>query len=168
VRLWLLRHAKSSWSDERLPDHDRPLARRGELAADRMSEYLAAEVIRPQLVLCSSALRARQTLARVLPGLGDELEVRVEPDMYTFDGSGLLERIRRLPEELSSAMLIGHNPSIQHFASNLAGSGPRLDDLRAKFPTGALAEIELPAATWAETAGFTGELTRFVVPKELA
>jgi phosphohistidine phosphatase len=133
-----------------------------------MAEYLAAEEIRPQLVLCSSALRARQTLVRVLLGLGDELELRVEPGMYTFDGSALLERIRRLPDELDSAMVISHNPPIQEVASGLARSGPRLRDLRAKFPTGALAEIEVPAATWTEIEGSTGELTRFIVPKELA
>src|SRR3954454_19984281 len=63
MRLWLLRHAKSSWSDQGLPDEDRPLAPRGEKAADRMRNYIAAEGLEPQLVLCSSAMRARQTLA---------------------------------------------------------------------------------------------------------
>jgi phosphohistidine phosphatase len=133
-----------------------------------MAEYFAAEGIRPQIVLCSSALRARQTLARVLPGLGEDLEVRVEPDLYGSDARELLERIRRLPANVGSVMLIGHNPSIEQLATTLAGSGSRLDELRAKFPTAALAEIELPAATWAEAEESAGELTRFVVPKELA
>jgi len=168
VRLWLLRHAKSSWADDRLQDRERPLAKRGERAADRMAGYLAAERIRPQLVLCSSALRARQTLARVLPGLGDDLDVRIEPDLYTFDDRELLERTRRLPATVSSVMLIGHNPSIQQLALTLARSGPRLDELLAKFPTGALAEVELPADSWAEVTEARGELMRFVVPRELA
>ena len=70
MRLWLLRHAKSSWDDADLPDDARPLAPRGQQAADRMRAYLAAEGIAPELVLCSAAQRARETLARVLPGWG--------------------------------------------------------------------------------------------------
>ncbi|HZT10782.1 MAG TPA: histidine phosphatase family protein, partial [Actinomycetota bacterium] len=67
MRLWLLRHAKSSWDDPDMEDVDRPLAPRGARAADRMRDYLDAEEIRPELVLCSSALRTRETLARILP-----------------------------------------------------------------------------------------------------
>ena len=76
-RLWLLRHAKSSWEDPGLPDPDRPLAPRGWRAAELLAAHLAASDVRPGVVLCSSSLRTRQTLAAILPALGDALEVRI-------------------------------------------------------------------------------------------
>src|SRR6476646_10267620 len=106
IRLWLLRHAKSSWEEPELDDRDRPLAPRGERSADRMSDYVRAEGIRPDVVLCSSALRTRQTLARVLPGLGPELEIHSGPGLYTLDAASLLERVHAIPDRVS-AMLIG-------------------------------------------------------------
>jgi phosphohistidine phosphatase len=167
MRLWLLRHAKSSWGDPSVEDRDRPLAPRGERAADRMREYVVAEGIRPALVLCSSALRTRQTLARVLPALEPELEVRVESSLYTFDATPLLERLRAVPDDVASVLLIGHNPAIHELAVMLAARGDRLDQLAQKYPTGALAEIELPASSWHGVGERSGELTRFVVPRVL-
>jgi phosphohistidine phosphatase SixA len=111
MRLWLLRHAKSSWSEGNLRDEDRPLAPRGERAADRIRDYLDAEGIDPELALCSSALRARETLARVLPALGTELEVRIEPTLYTFEADVILDRLGRISSDVTSALLVGHNPA---------------------------------------------------------
>ena len=103
MRLWLLRHAKSSWSDPGLEDRNRPLALRGEKAADRLRVYLEAEGIRPALVLCSSALRSRQTLARVLPALESELEVRIESSLFTLDVAPPLDRLRGVPRRVADA-----------------------------------------------------------------
>jgi phosphohistidine phosphatase len=166
MHLWLLRHAKSSWDEPGLHDEDRPLAPRGEQSADRMGDYVRAAGIRPDVVLCSSALRTRQTLARVLSALGPKLEIHIEPGLYTFDAASLLERVRTIPDGVS-AMLIGHNPAMQELAVRLAARGDKLDTLAQKYPTGALAEIEFPAGSWHEIATSTGELTRFVVPREL-
>ncbi|MGH2630603.1 MAG: SixA phosphatase family protein [Actinomycetota bacterium] len=167
MRLWLLRHAKSSWDDPALEDRDRPLSPRGERAADRMCGYLDAEGIRPGLVLCSSALRTRQTLARVFPALGPELVVRIEPSVYASGATGLLDRLRRVPDDVAAVMLIGHNPAIQELAARLASPGERLDRLTQKFPTGGLAEIEFHPGGWHGLAEQQGELTRFVIPREL-
>jgi phosphohistidine phosphatase len=149
VRLYLLRHAKSSWDEPGLADHDRPLAPRGRRAAKAMGRYLREQGIEPDLVLCSSATRARQTLKRL--GLAD---ARIEPDLYAADAATL----RRFIPETASVMLIGHNPGLQDLALSLVRSGPRLVELAAKFPTGALATIELD----------TGELIDFVRPRDLA
>jgi len=165
--LWLLRHAKSSWDDPDLADEDRPLAPRGERAAAAMRRYLGADPIQPSLVLCSSARRARQTLAAVLPALGTDLEVRIEPGLYTFDASVLIERLRTVPAD-RSVLLVGHNPSMQDLASLLASSGDRLNELRAKLPTGALVEIEPPVDLATTLEKRDGVLTRFVVPRELS
>ncbi len=167
MRLWLLRHAKSSWEDTGLPDVDRPLAPRGQDAADRMRDYLAAESIEPELVLCSAAVRARETLARVLPGLGSQLQVLIEPELYTFDADVLLGRLSRVPDDVASVMLVGHNPAIEELAVRIADRGGRLHDLSEKYPTAGLAEIEFPAGHWSTIVAQPGALTRFVVPKDL-
>jgi phosphohistidine phosphatase len=167
VRVWLLRHAKSSWRDESLPDIERPLAPRGEEAATRIARYVAAEGIRPQLVLCSPAVRARSTLEAVLASLGGP-ETRVEPDLYTFDAGPLVERLRAVPDTIGSVMLVGHNPAMQSLAVWLARAGDRLGELVAKFPTGALAELEVDATSWAAIGPGGAVLTRFVPPRELS
>ncbi|MGH2597428.1 MAG: SixA phosphatase family protein [Actinomycetota bacterium] len=168
MRLWLLRHAKSDWSDPDRADHDRPLAPRGERDAERVGTYLDREAIRPALVLCSSGLRARQTLVGVLVGLGTEIDVRIEPGLYAFDATALLERLRAIPPgDVSSVMLVGHNPAIQNLTLLLAGRGSGLGDVKAKFPTCALAEIELPPMAWHDVGHGVGTLRRFVTPRSL-
>jgi phosphohistidine phosphatase len=167
MHLWLFRHAKSSWDDPGLDDEDRPLAPRGERAADRIRAHLEVEAIEPELVLCSSALRARQTLARVLTALGTALEVRIEPALYTFDAAVLLDRLHRVSPDVASVLLVGHNPAMQELAMRLADRGDRLDDLSRKYPTAGLAEITLPSGSWRALADRSGELTRFVMPRAL-
>jgi phosphohistidine phosphatase len=167
MHLWLLRHAKSRWDDPDLDDEDRPLAPRGERAADRIRDHLDVLGIEPKLVLCSSALRARQTLARVLPSLGTALEVRIEPALYTFDAAVLLDRLSQVSADVASALLVGHNPAIQELALVVADRGERLDDLSRKYPTAGLAEIDFRSRSWSALADRPGELTRFVMPREL-
>lgn len=168
MRLWLLRHAKSSWDEPDLADHDRPLAPRGERDADRMAAFIEGTYIRPALVLCSSGLRARQTLGRVLPSLGETFEVRVEPALYSFDASTLLSRLRSVLDDVSSVMLVGHNPALQELAMALAEDGDALAAVAQKFPTCGLAEIELHLGSWRDVAPATGTLLRVTIPGELA
>jgi phosphohistidine phosphatase len=132
MRLWLLRHAKSSWSDAGLRDEDRPLAPRGERAADRIRDFLDAEGIHPELILCSSALRARETLGRVFPALGTEVEIRIEPGLYTFDADVILDRLGHISSDVTSVMLVGHNPAIQDLAERIADRGDGLHDLSGR------------------------------------
>lgn len=164
--VWLLRHAKSSWDDPGLADRDRPLAPRGVRGAAAMAGYLAS-VDPPRLVLCSAGLRARQTLASVLPSLGTDLEIRIEPELYTFDADVLRERLRRLEEDVTSVMLVGHNPALEELAIALTIDGELRRRLDQRFPTAALATIELPDVPWASLGEGTGVLTRFVTPSDL-
>ena len=150
-----------------MEDVDRPLAPRGARVADRMRDYLDAEGIRPELVLCSSALRTRETLGRILPGLGPELTIRIEPSVYSFESDQLLDRLREVPPDVGSVMLVGHNPAMQELASLLAAEGDRLDELRKGFPTAALAELDVSVGSWADLAPGSGRLERSVVPREL-
>ena len=164
MNLWLLRHAKSSWDDPDLADEERPLARRGERAAARLREYLFEEPIDPELVLCSSAMRARQTFAAVLPALGSPLEIRIEPSLYTFDSDVLLQLLQRVDERLESVLVVGHNPAFQDLILRLARRGDRFATVTRRFPSGALAGIWLPQGTWTDGAG---ELVRLVEPRDL-
>jgi phosphohistidine phosphatase len=165
-QLFLLRHAKSSRKDSSLPDHDRPLAGRGRRAMKAMSAYLRDHRIEPALILCSSATRARETLDGIAPGFVGSPEVLIESELYEFSASPLLSRLRRIPDTVPSAMLIGHNPAIQQLALDLAGGGPDLADLASKYPTGALATLEF-ASSWSEVDADRGELVGFVKPRDL-
>ena len=164
-RLFLLRHAKSSWKDSSLPDRDRPLAGRGRRASKAMAGYMREHGIEPALVLCSSAARARQTLDRVAPGLGGSPEVRIESELYEASAAGLLARLQRVDDSVPSVMLIGHNPSIERLALDLANGGPKLADLADKFPTGALATLEFSGA-WSGLEPDAARLVGFVRPRD--
>jgi phosphohistidine phosphatase len=161
-RLFLLRHAKSSWDDPDLADHDRPLARRGRRAAQLIAGHLRGEGISPSLVLCSSAKRTRETLELAAPGG----EVKIERELYGATKDDLLDRLRRVPDTVESAMLIGHNPAVQEVALGLAAAGARLADVEQKYPTGALATLTF-AGPWRELRWGGAELDGFVTPKEI-
>jgi phosphohistidine phosphatase len=165
-RLYLLRHAKSSWKDASVPDHDRPLAGRGRRAAKTMARHLREQDLEPQLVLCSTARRARETLERIQPALG-VATVELEHDLYAASADALLERLRRVPETVASVMLIGHNPGLQDLALDLARSQRTVSELATKFPTAALATLEVPASNWRELDHRTAEIVAFVRPRDL-
>jgi len=136
--LYLLRHAKSSWDDPSLADHERPLSPRGARAAQLMAAQLRGAVA-PALVLCSTALRARQTLQV----LSLASEVCYEDGLYAAGAAELLGRLQRLVDQVASAMVIGHNPGLQLLAVSLTGKGDPLllARLRKKLPTGALVKL---------------------------
>ena len=165
--IYLLRHAKSSWSDPTLPDQERPLARRGRRDAKRIARHLLRLGIMPELVLCSPAQRTRETLELVRPALGTTATVRLEAELYAASAETLLERLRAVPEEVASVMLIGHNPGLHDLALLLASAGTELERLEAKFPTAALATLTLPRATWRRLSHADAVLAAYVVPKQL-
>jgi phosphohistidine phosphatase len=166
--LFVLRHAKSSWDDPGLDDRERPLAPRGQRALQLLADHVRVTGIRPAQVLCSPARRTRETLAGVAPG-GDQL---IEPELYGASGSELLDRLRQIPDEISSVMVIGHNPAMQMLVLKLAGGNDpapdndRLADVRRKFPTGALATLEFDCA-WSKLAPGRARLAALVRPKDL-
>lgn len=166
-RLWLLRHAKSSWGDARIADIDRPLSERGRRAAAALAEHCKAAGIRPDLVLCSSAVRARETLAAVLPGLGEAMPVSIEEALYTFDADHLLVRLRQVPDDAGSVLLVGHNPGIGVLAADLAVDGRDSERLNQKYPTGGLVSIDLDVNTWTDIGKGRGHLNAFVTPGDL-
>jgi phosphohistidine phosphatase len=166
-RVYLLRHAKSSWKDRSLADRDRPLAGRGRRAAKAMARHLEAERIRPDLVLCSPARRTRETLERVERAFGDRVDARLDESLYGASEAELFELLEGLPREVESVMLIGHNPGLEELALALASEGEALPRMREKYPTAALATIDLPADRWSDIERGGGELVAYVRPADL-
>ena len=122
--------------------------------------------MRPQLVICSSAARAQQTLRLVLPSLGAP-EVWVEVALYAADAETLLARIWALPEEVGEAMLVGHNPGLMEVVLLLAAPGKLRDRAAVNVPTGALAQLDADVTRWADVMPGETRLTNFVVPRDL-
>jgi phosphohistidine phosphatase len=163
--LFVLRHAKSSWDDPALADHERPLAPRGRRAGKRIAEYLSRTHIEPELVLCSTATRARQTLELVRPALGSPA-VLLEDELYGASAGELLVRLGRIPFDVESVLLVGHNPGLEELVLMLAGEGDELDQVEAKFPTAALATLTF-GSPWSGLARGGATLAGYVVPREL-
>jgi phosphohistidine phosphatase len=162
--LYLLRHAKSSWDEPALPDFERPLAPRGRRDARLMAKHLRRLETAPELVLCSSAVRTRETLELLRPDLSDDY-VQLEDQLYGASSETLLHRLRAVPDEIGSVLLIGHNPGLQELALELARNGREREQLEAKFPTAALATLVVPS--WSGLNPGSADLLAFVRPKQL-
>jgi len=167
--LILLRHLKSSWDLPGLPDHDRPLAPRGRRAGRRIRRDIQDERIAPRLVLCSSAVRAVQTWKAIRSGVPDGRRVRIEPGLYGASADSLLERLRGVPDDVDTALLIAHNPGIGDLALGLTSTGDThaLERMQAKYPTGGLATLTFEGS-WADLGWDGARLVRFVVPRGLS
>ena len=167
-RLYLLRHAKSSWDAPELADVNRPLAPRGRRDAEAMAGYMEQQGIVPALVLCSPARRARQTVKPLRKWL-PEGAIVIDEKLYAAPAEQLHQRVREIPDGVQSAMLVAHEPGIRELALLLAGTGDAEARARMeeKFPTGALAALEVPADHWRSIASGDAELLWFVTPKSL-
>lgn len=167
-RLLLLRHAKSDWSDAGLADHDRPLAERGRLAAPLIGFHVREQGFIPDEVLCSTALRARETLGLVLDAMEARPPVTLRREIYGAGLQTLLELVGEAAYSAECLLLVGHNPAFHEFAVALAGKGKKKlrEKMAQKFPTAALAVIEFDEP-WPRIGWSRGTLTAFVKPKEL-
>lgn len=168
--LYLLRHAKSSWDDPALADHDRPLSRRGERAAPLMGRFMAEHGLFPDHVLVSPSQRTRQSWRYAATELGQGYsEAEFDDAIYNASADRLLSLLRLVPEDASRVLLIGHNPGMEDLASSLADENSDHDAItrmREKFPTAALACFTV-TAPWNALDHATACLTRFVTPRQL-
>jgi phosphohistidine phosphatase len=168
-RLAILRHAKSNWNDPNLEDFNRPLNDRGWKSARRIGRELEKRGMKFDLVIASPAARVRETIDGLKEKLRLNVEIRFEPRMYAATEEMLLNIVRDIRESSHAPLLVGHNPGLQQLIVALThGDG---HDLRRrveqKFPTAALAVIELPAHRWTRVKPATGEITDLILPKEL-
>ena len=160
--LILIRHAKSSWDDLRVPDHDRPLNERGERDAPFMATWLSGQTSAPDMVIISTAIRARDTADKFIKafGMSEDHVVRTR-DVYEASVDTLMDQIAWLPpEDAERVMVVGHNPTMTMMLDHLTTE--RIDNM----PTCSVAVIRFPDATsWKGLE--TGELTTFATPKKL-
>lgn len=166
-QLFLLRHAKSAWDDPSIPDHDRPLNKRGRKAAAAMRQYIRSAGISPDLVWVSGARRTLQTLDALAPWR-QPTKVEIKEALYLAPPEKILGLVRGLPAWSRAVLLIGHNPGLQEFGKLLAeGSDDAIARRLAEtFPTGAIAQFEIDCL-WSQVEGGSGKLTSFVTPREL-
>jgi phosphohistidine phosphatase len=177
-KLVLLRHAKSAWPD--LPDHERPLAGRGRRDAPVMGRWLRTAGHVPDQVLCSTARRTRETWQLAQPGLGAAPPVIFEDRVYEASAAQLLDLARHALPAATTLLIVGHAPGIPELALTLAQTATPADDdagnsavpqaaldrMRAKFPTAAVAVLEL-TGPWARLGPGTARLTGFVTPRDV-
>jgi phosphohistidine phosphatase len=148
-RIVVVRHAKSSWDDPALADHDRHLAPRGRRAVQRLRHHFERLGLRPDLVLCSSSRRTRETLEGIRPALGRHADVQIDRGLYAAEAEQLLHRLQRLDDQVTCVVLIGHNPGVADLTDLLVGHGDPVERKQAidKFPTGAVALLSV-AGEW--------------------
>ena len=170
----LLRHAKSSWDYDGLEDFDRPLSSRGRSAAPLMGRYISRKDLLPNLVLCSAAVRAHHTWALVSAEWDQsdqsiKTHLEIHPSLYLASPIDLQSFIKRIDDEVKSAMIIGHNPGMAMLAMRLAGHGDpkKLKLMAKKFPTAALAVIDFSIDRWSSLKAGQGRLKTFLRPKDL-
>jgi phosphohistidine phosphatase len=159
--LLLMRHAKSSWKYSNLADHDRPLTKRGHRDAPLMGQLLLDRELVPQRILCSSAIRARQTAEAIAAQVGFTGEIDFLDRLYMAEVEGYFNVLKELPDDLERVMVIGHNPGLETLLQMLAG---RIESL----PTAVVAHISLPIEKWTQLNGdLAGEMVEIWRPKDL-
>lgn len=159
--LLILRHAKSSWKRSELADHDRPLNKRGKHDAPRMGKLLMDEELIPELIISSTAERAKKTTELLANEMGYTGEIVYDRDLYAAWPEAYIETLCVLPDDYETVMVVGHNPGLEDLLEMLTDEVERM-------PTAALAQVSLPIENWRELSfDIKGELIYIWRPKEL-
>ncbi len=158
--LYIVRHAKSSWEFPALPDFDRPLLEKGKKRTKRIIDYLLKQQVRLDLVISSSALRARETADYIARGIGYNPEdIKLDPSLYHADNELLFDQFLDLNDEIQSLMLVGHNPTLTNFVNNWLK--PPIDWL----PTSGVVCIEFETDRWEKIREASSYVKFVVFPK---
>ena len=159
--LLVLRHAKSSWNDPALDDHERPLNERGRRDGPRMGKLVQEYGLIPDIVISSDAVRARLTAEAVAAAARYVGEIVLDPHLYLASPADILSLLRTVRENAETVMIIGHNPGLEELVEQLT-------DERHDLPTAALAHIVLEIDQWRDlTLSTRGTLLGHWRPKEL-
>jgi len=170
--IFLLRHAKSSWTDPGSDDFDRQLNKRGKQNAAQMGSYLTENSLFPDVILCSAAARAQETLSLIRPYLPENQTLKVINELYLASAVTIVKFIEQIEETANSVMIIAHNPGLHELALNLAGRenigiSTLVNRVMQKYPTGALVTATSESQNWANLTQSTTSLVDFVCPKDL-
>jgi len=159
--LLLLRHAKSSWKNPDLADHERPLKKRGKRDAPNMGKFLAKNDLLPDLIVTSTAVRARETARLLADAAAYPGNIHEDETLYPTEVRRCITTIQGLSDEYSRVMLVGHNPGLEDFLGNVAGRYER-------FPTCAVARLDADIEQWRDfLLNDAVELTAIYRPRDL-
>jgi phosphohistidine phosphatase len=159
--LLILRHAKSSWKEPDLQDHDRPLNKRGKRDAPRMGKLLKKQDLVPDLVISSTAKRAKDTAKAVGESSKYKGRVELNPSLYGADFDAYLTALRLVPDDFNKVLIVGHNPALDELVAALTGKMEHM-------PTCALAEVDLKITSWRNLGNkIEGQLINIWRPREL-
>ena len=160
-KLLIFRHAKSSWKHPELADHDRPLSKRGKRDAPRMGELMREHDMVPDLIISSTAKRARQTADFVADTSGYQAEIQFERSFYAAEPEALIDILQQVADNYECVMVVGHNPDLEELLEMLTGDWERM-------PTAALVLVELAINKWARISPeVPGKLVDIWRPREL-
>ncbi|MEO0440815.1 MAG: histidine phosphatase family protein [Pseudomonadota bacterium] len=169
-KLYLLRHAKSSWDDQVARDFDRPLNDKGKRAAATIGTYVKREKLNFDLVLASPAVRVIETLENFEEACGLAIEPQWDRRIYLASSVTLIDVLRGADDNAVSVLMVGHNPGLEDLVFDLVpddGSSAARDEVETKYPTAALAELRLEVENWEDVADNCGSLERFTRPRDL-
>ena len=159
--IYLLRHAKSDWEADYGEDHERPLASRGVKAAKRIGRLMGASGYLPDVILSSTAVRARTTV-EIAEKAGEwGREIRLESSLYGADTQEIVRLARGISGDAESALFVGHEPGWSQAVSRLSGGGS------VRMPTACLARIDLDVDAWSDVREGIGQLICLIPPKAL-
>ena len=159
--LLIMRHAKSSWTNASLSDHDRPLNDRGAEDAPRMGSALTERDLVPERIVSSTAARARKTAELVAESCPFDGEISLSRDLYHAGLDEFIDALQKLPADMDCVMLVGHNPGIAELVDFLT-------DTPETMTTANIAVVQLPVNRWSEVDFETeGELVEVLRPKEV-
>lgn len=159
--LLIMRHAKSSWENSRLSDHERPLNKRGQQDAPQMGRLLKEQDLVPKLIISSTAERALTTAELAALASDFEGEIRTTRRFYHADPETYVAVLREVADQFNRVMIVGHNPGMEMLVDDLTGTGER-------FTTANIAHVQLPLESWAQLDEDTvGTLVHLWRPKEV-
>ena len=159
-KLYIVRHAKSTWDETYVSDFERPLNKRGRRDAPMMGRVLLDLGARVDFIRSSTAVRALTTARLLAEAMSFPLaNIVAEDSMYGASASALLHGVKKLPDSAGEAMIVAHNPGVHMLAELLAGFP------EANFPTCGIVCVELPIDRWQDSASGTGTMKFYEYPK---
>lgn len=159
--LLLMRHGKSSWKDKDLPDHERPLKKKGKKDSEKMAKLMKEKELIPGYILSSTAKRAKMTVDEVVDEIEYKGEVKYLDVLYQAEPSDYVNVLKEVSDEYDCVLIVGHNPSLEAFVQILS------NDIEA-LPTAALARIDLAINSWKEMGNNSyGKLVGLWTPRDL-
>lgn len=167
-RIYVLRHSKAGHTNKKLlDDHERPLTEKGVEVCGVVTDFLRQQQPLPQRVLCSTAVRAKQTAQYVLEGLDQIVPIDYIPSLYLAEPSHIIQLIHGLDDKVESVMIVGHNPGLQQFSILLPGSGDKkkFRSMRSNFPPPSMAVFDVDQKSWQDVGEQSAELVDFLVAK---